>query len=323
MADSNESASIKRNSSGIPIRPLGRSDLKVSILGFGGGHFCRRHLAEADSIRLVHEAVDAGISFYDNAWEYHGGESERRMGIALDGGRREKVTLMTKVCARDRRTAEEQLETSLQRLKTDVIDVWQFHEVIYDNDPDWICAVDGALAAAEAARQAGKVRLIGFTGHKHPDIFRKMLNQGFEWDTVQMPTNVLDAHYRSFQNEILPILNERGIGCIGMKSLGGEGQLITEAGLTPYQCRAYAMSLPTSTLVCGIQSLENLQQDLEIARSFEQMTADEMTALQDQVRDQSLDGRLEWFKSTQFYDSAYHREQHGFPSIGHVSGNLD
>lgn len=315
--------SIERNSAGIPVRPLGRSGLKVSILGFGGGHFCRKHLSESDSIRLVHEAVDSGISFFDNAWEYHGGESERRMGIALEGARREKVTLMTKVCARDRKTAEEQLETSLKRLRTDVIDVWQFHEVIYDNDPDWICAVDGALAAAEAARQAGKIRLIGFTGHKHPDIFRKMLDQDFEWDTVQMPTNVLDAHYRSFQREILPILNERQIGCIGMKSLGGEGQLITEAGLTPYQCRAYAMSLPVSTLVSGIQSLENLRQDLEIARNFQQMTDEQMRELQDQVRDMSQDGRLEWFKSTQFYDSAYHRDQHGFPSIGHVSGSLD
>ena len=318
MSDASE-----RNFAGIPIRSLGRSDIKVSILGFGGGHFCRKHLAEADSVRLVHEAVDSGISFFDNAWEYHGGESERRMGIAMEGGRREKVTLMTKVCARDRKTAEEQLETSLKRLKTDVIDVWQFHEVIYDNDPDWICAVDGALAAAEAARKAGKVRLIGFTGHKHPDIFKKMLSQDFEWDTVQMPTNVVDAHYRSFQKEILPILNERGIGCIGMKSLGGEGQLITDIGLTPYQCRAYAMSLPISTLVSGIQSLENLQQDLDIARSFQQMTGVEIAELQNQVRDQSLDGRLEWFKSTQFYDSGYHRDQHGFPSIGHVSGNLD
>lgn len=314
---------IPRNDGGIPIRPLGRSDIKVSILGFGGGHYCRKHLAEADSIRLVHEAVDNGISFFDNAWEYHGGESERRMGLALEGGRRDKVTLMTKVCARDCKTAEVQIETSLQRLKTDVIDVWQFHEVIYDNDPDWLFAPGGAIEAAEAARKAGKVRLIGFTGHKHPDIFKKMLSQGFEWDTVQMPVNVADAHYRSFQNEILPILNERGIGCIGMKSLGGEGQLITDVGLTAEECRRYAMSLPISTLVAGIQSPENLQQDLDIARGFSQMTDEEMSDLQDRVRDVALDGRFEWFKSTQFYDSGYHREQHGFPAIGHVSGKLD
>jgi uncharacterized protein len=318
------SDSQARNSAGLPVRSLGRSDIKVSILGFGGGHFCRKHLTEADSIRLVHAAVDAGISFYDNAWEYHGGESERRMGLALaDGGRREKVTLMSKVCGRDRKTAEEQLEESLRRLKTDFIDVWQFHEVIYDNDPDWICGVDGALEAAEAARKAGKVRLIGFTGHKHPDIFHRMLSMGFDWDTVQMPVNVVDAHYRSFQNEILPVLNERGIGCIGMKSLGGEAQLVKDAGLTAEACRRYAMSCPISTLVAGIESVENLEQDLDIARNFVQMTPDEMISLSDSVRDQAGDGRHEWFKSTQFYDSSYHREQHSFPPISHVSGKLD
>ena len=271
------SDTLERNAGGLPVRSLGRSDIKVSILGFGGGHFCRKHLTEADSIRLVHAAVDAGVSFYDNAWEYHGGESERRMGLAMAaGGRREKVTLMSKVCGRDRKTAEEQLDESLRRLKTDFIDVWQFHEVIYDNDPDWICGVDGALEAAEAARKAGKVRLIGFTGHKHPDIFRKMLSTGFEWDTVQMPINVVDAHFRSFQKEILPVLNERGIGCIGMKSLGGEAQLVTDAGLTAEACRRYAMSCSISTLVAGIESAENLEQDLNIARNFVQMTPEEM-----------------------------------------------
>ncbi len=314
---------LERNTEGVPIRPLGRSGIKVSLLGFGGGHFCRKHLSEQDSIGLVQRAVDEGISFYDNAWEYHGGESERRMGLALaEGGRRDKITLMSKVCGRDRKTAEEQLEESLRRLKTDVIDLWQFHEVIYDNDPDWLFASGGAIEAARAAKQAGKVRLIGFTGHKHPDIFRKMLATGFEWDTVQLPVNAADAHYRSFQNEILPILNDRGIGCIGMKSLGGDAQLITGAGLTAQECRRYAMSLPISTLVAGMESVANLEQDLDIARSFTPMSPMELAEMQDRVKDQSADGRHEWFKSTQHYDSPYHRDQHSFPPIGHVNGSV-
>lgn len=313
---------LTRNAAGIPTRPLGRSGVEVSILGFGGGHFCRKHLSEAQSVSLVRRAVDEGVSFFDNAWEYHGGESERRMGIALEG-LRDKVTLMTKVCARDKAGATAQLEESLTRLKTDHLDVWQFHEINYDNDPDWIAGVDGALEAALKAKDAGKVRLIGFTGHKHPDIFRKMLDLGFEWDTVQMPVNVLDAHYRSFQNELLPELNRRGIGIIGMKSLGGDAQLITDAGLTPQECRAYAMTLPISTLVTGIESDENLDQDVAIARDLVPLSEEEMSALRTRVAGVAKDGRFEWFKSTQYYDSKLHREQHGFPAIGHVSGNLD
>jgi predicted aldo/keto reductase-like oxidoreductase len=233
------------------------------------------------------------------------------MGLALKG-RRDQVTLMTKVCARDRATAEQQLHESLRRLQTDVIDVWQFHEVNYDSDPDWIFRAEGASEAALAARRAGKVRFIGFTGHKSPHILRKMLEQDFAWDTCQMPINVLDAHYRSFQREILPELNRRGIGAIGMKSLGGRGQLITELGLTAAQCRAFALSLPISTLVCGIQSPENLQQDVEIARTYTPLAAAEQQALLARFYEEAGDGRLEWFKSTQYFDSGYHRDQHGF-----------
>ena len=307
---------LERNSAGIPIRELGTTGLKVSIVGLGGGHFCRKHIDEAASVRLVHTAIDEGLTFIDTAWEYHGGESERRMGIALEG-RRDKVVLMTKVCGRDRRTAEDNLNESLRRLRTDVIDVWQFHEMNYDNDPDWVCGADGALEAAVAARTAGKVRFIGFTGHKSPHILLNMLKQDFEWDTCQMPINVMDAHYRSFQNEVLPELNRRGIGCIGMKSLGGDGQMI-EAGLTPQQARGYALSLPISTLVCGIESMDNLRQDLAIARNLMPLSAAQMNALRKQVEDQATDGRNEWFKSTQYYDSAAHRDQHGFPPIGTV-----
>jgi len=302
----------------IPTRPLGKTGLTVSILGFGGGHFCRKHLTEQDSIRLVQTAIDSGITFLDNAWEYHGGESERRMGLAL-AGRRDKVVLMTKVCGRDARTAEQHLHESLTRLKTDVIDVWQFHEVNYDNDPEWICGPGGALEAAIKARQAGKIRCIGFTGHKSPHIFRRMLEQDFEWDTIQMPVNVADAHYRSFQRKILPELQRRGIACIGMKSLGGDAQLVRDAGLTPQECRGYALSLPISTLVCGIESLDNLRQDVEFARGFQPLSASQQQALVERVATVAGDGRHEWYKSTQYYDSQLHRDQHGFPPIGHVS----
>lgn len=311
--------STSSDSAGLPQRPLGNTGLQVSIIGFGGGHFVRPHIDEQTSIRLVQGAVDGGVSFMDNAWEYHQGESERRMGLALkDGGRRDRVTLMTKVCARDRVTAEAQLHDSLRRLQTEVIDVWQFHEINYDNDPEWIFRADGAIAAALAARQAGKIRFIGFTGHKSPHILNKMLAQEFPWDTCQMPINVLDAHYRSFQREVLPALNRRNIGVIGMKSLGGAGQIVTELGLSAEQCRRYALSLPISTLVCGILSPQNLEQDLAIARNFCPMPEQEREQLLAQVYEDASDGRHEWFKSTQYYDAQYHRDQHGFPPIGQV-----
>jgi uncharacterized protein len=306
---------VERNDAGIPVRELGRTGLKVSIVGLGGGHFVRPNIDEQMSVRLVHAAIDAGMTFMDTAWEYHDGESERRMGVALKD-RRDRVTLMTKVCGRDRKTAEEQLHDSLRRLQTDVIDVWQFHEVNYDNDPEWIFQADGAIEAAVAARQAGKVRFIGFTGHKSPHILKKMLDQDFEWDTCQMPINVVDAHYRSFQQEILPELVSRGIGPIGMKSLGGSGQLITQLGLTAQQCRRYALTLPISTLICGIQSMENLEQDVAIARNFEPIPEAEQQELLAGVYEEATDGRHEWFKSTQRFDSQYHRDQHEFPPVG-------
>ena len=303
---------LETNAAGIPIRALGTTGTKVSIVGFGGGHYCRKHIDENTSVRLIQTAVDQGMTFMDNAWEYHDGESERRMGIAL-AGRRDKVTLMTKVCGRDRQTAQTHLEDSLRRLKTEVIDIWQFHEINYDNDAEWIFESEGAIRAAEAAREAGKIRWIGFTGHKHPQILARMLSQDFPWDTCQMPINVADAHFRSFQKEILPELNRRNIGVIGMKSLGGRGQLVTEAGFTAEACRRYALSLPIDVLVCGIQSPEDLKQDVDMARSFSAMSAAEALEMEEQVYDQAADGRHEWFKTTQHFDSQYHRDQHGFP----------
>ena len=306
---------LKRNAEGMPVRVLGKTGLEVSIIGFGGGHSVRSDIDVQTTVRFIHEAIDNGVTFMDNAWEYHQGEAERRMGQALVG-RRDQVTLMTRVCARDRATAEAQLNESLARFRTDVIDVWQFHEINYDNDPDWVFRADGAIEAAVAARDAGKIRFIGFTGHKSPHILKRMLEMDFDWDTVQMPINALDAHYRSFQKELLPELNRRNIGVIGMKALGGRGQFVSDLGLTAAQCRSYALSLPISTLVCGIQSQENLEQDLAIAREFEPMSETDRQTLLESVTEEATDGRYEWFKSKQTYDSQYHRDQHGFKETG-------
>lgn len=306
--------SLEGNGGGIPVRPLGKTGLKVSIIGFGGGHVSRPHISREQAVTLIRTAIDAGVTFMDNAWEYRDGESETRMGMAIHD-RRDKVVLMTKVCARDRRGAAQQLDDSLRRLRTDMIDVWQFHECNYDNDPEWICRTGGALEAAVAARNAGKVRFIGFTGHKSPHIHQLMLNQEFEWDTVQLPVTALDRHYRSFLHQTLPELVRRDIGVIGMKGLGGDGQFIRDLGLTPAECRRYSLSQPISTLVCGIESMENLQQDIEIARSFTPMNEQEQSELFATVREQATDGRYEWYKSTQFFDSQFHRDQHGFPPV--------
>jgi uncharacterized protein len=299
----------------IPLRQLGKTGLEVSIIGFGGGHSVRPDTDVQTTVRLIREAIDNGVTFMDNAWEYHQGEAERRMGQALEG-RRDQVTLMTKVCARDRSTAEAQLHESLARFRTDVIDVWQFHEINYDSDPEWIFRADGAIEAAVAARDAGKIRFIGFTGHKSPHILKRMLDMDFEWDTCQMPITVLDAHYRSFQKEILPELKRRNIGVIGMKSLGGRGQFVSDLGLTAEQCRRYALSLPISTLICGVQTQANLDQDLAIARNFDPMSESERETLLDSVYEEASDGRYEWYKSMQTYDSPYHRDQHGFQETG-------
>ena len=221
---------------------------------------------------------------------------------------------MTKVCARDRRTALAQLEESLRRLRTDHVDLWQFHECNYDNDPEWLAASGGALEAGIVAKETGKTRYLGFTGHKSPHILRGMLDIDYPWDSCQLPINVFDSLYRSFQREVLPELNRRGIAGLGMKSLGGDGQFVTDAGLSPELCRRYALSQPITTLICGMQTLDNLAQDLAIARNFVPMSTTAQAALRERVRREATDGRHEWFKSTNFFDSQYHRDQHGFPA---------
>jgi aryl-alcohol dehydrogenase-like predicted oxidoreductase len=297
---------------GLPLRGLGRTGEKVSILCLGGGHLGRPAVEHHDAVRIVQRAVDEGFSFMDNAWEYFEGTSEDRMGEALaTGGRRDKVMLMTKVCARDRAGAMQNLEESLRRLRTDRIDLWQFHEINYDNDPDWVFATDGAIEAAEEARKQGKVRFIGFTAHKAPHIAVKMLEQRFDFDTVQMPLNVMDARFRSFEREVLPILVERHIGVLAMKTFGG-GKIVTQGGVSPSEALRYALSLPVSTVVTGVDSMEVLEQNLAIARSFEPMKPDERDALLVRTETVAGDGRCELFKTTQFFDSKVHQEQHEF-----------
>lgn len=304
----------KKNYGGIPVRPLGKTGLEASIIGLGGAHLAQPQIEQSESLRIIQTAIDEGITFLDNAWDYYEGEAERRMGLGIQG-RRDQVILMTKVCGRDRKTAEENLHDSLRRLRTDVIDIWQFHEINYDNDPDWIFSPEGAFETAVRAREAGKVRFIGFTGHKSPHILLKMLDQDFDWDTCQMPINVMDAHFRSFQHDVLPELNRRGIAALGMKSLGGAAQFIKNAGLSVEQCRRYALSLPISTLISGLVSLDELQQAIALARNFTPLTEGEKAELLEQVRAEATDGRHEWFKTTQYYDSKPHRDQHGFPPI--------
>jgi len=280
---------------GIPTRPLGKSGQQVSIVGLGGYHIGT--IEEPLAISLMHEAIDGGMRFFDNSWDYNQGRSEEYMGKALaTGGRRQQVFLMTKVCARDYEGAKQQLDESLRRLRTDVIDLWQFHEINWDIDSQWLYE-RGALRAAEEARTAGKVRFIGFTGHKDPSHQLKMLATPFAWDTVQMPISVLDAHYRSFQKLVLPQCVDRQIAVLGMKSLSN-GIIPRELNLPAEVCRRFALSLPITSLMCGIKSHENLRQDLAMAQNFQPITGDDVDELLAQTADAGRDGKLEPHKTT-------------------------
>jgi predicted aldo/keto reductase-like oxidoreductase len=292
---------------GIPTRPLGKTGQQVSIVGLGGYHIGT--IEEPLAISIMHEAIDGGMRFFDNSWDYNGGRSEEFMGKALStGGRRQKVFLMTKVCDRDYQGARKNLEDSLRRLKTDALDLWQFHEINWDVDSEWLYD-RGALRAAEEARKAGKVRFIGFTGHKDPSHLLKMLGTPFAWDTVQMPINVLDAHYRSFQKLVLPRCVDRKIAVLGMKSLSNS-IIPKEMGLAAEVCRRFALSLPISSLMCGITSRENLRQDLAMARNFKPITGRDLEELLAKTADRARDGKLEPHKTTRF-GSAHHFRQHG------------
>lgn len=249
----------------------------------------------------------------DNCWDYHDGVAEERMGRALqEGGRRDRVFLMTKVCGRTAAEAEKNLDDSLRRLKTDRLDLWQFHEIVYDNDPDWVFAEGGAIEAAHKALKAGKVRYVGFTGHKDPSIHLKMLAKPYPWASVQMPLNVMDVHFRSFQKQVLPALLEKNIAPLAMKSLGGNGSIVTKAGISPEDAIRYVLSLPVASLVSGIDSEKVLDQNLKIVRNFVPMSPDERAAIEKRTLALAGDGRFELFKSSKVFDGPVHRKQHGF-----------
>jgi predicted aldo/keto reductase-like oxidoreductase len=270
---------------------------------------------ESEAGRIVNEALDAGINFFDNAWEYHDGLSEERLGRVLRG-RREQAFLMTKCCShgRSKQVAMQMLEDSLRRLQTDHLDLWQLHEVIYDNDPDLHFAADGAVEALTLAKQQGKVRFVGFTGHKDPDIHLKMLAHRYPFDTVQMPVNPFDKHYRSFQQRVLPEARRQNIAVITMKSMGGGGEPVKSGAATPQELLRYALSTPdVLTTVSGMDSYDVFRQNLAVVAAFEPMTATERTSLEDRVAGVAGDGRLEHYKSTKLYDAAVGRRMHGFP----------
>jgi predicted aldo/keto reductase-like oxidoreductase len=303
----------------IPRRSFGRHVDQISIIGLGGYHLGKTTTV-AEAVRIVHEAIDAGINFLDNAWEYHEGESEKRMGKAI-AGRRGAIFLMTKVCThgRNAKVAMRQLEESLRRLRTDYLDLWQVHECAYYNDPERHFAKGGVVDALEKAKDQGKVRYIGFTGHKDPEIHMRMLSHEFPFDACQLPLNGFDAGFRSFQHLVLPELARQRIAPIGMKSLGGDGRVVKQRAASVADALRYAMSLPVCTTVSGIDSLKVLKQNLKIARDFAPMSVREKSAYERRLSEKASDGRYELYKTSAEHEGDEGRRQHGFPSQKEVA----
>jgi aryl-alcohol dehydrogenase-like predicted oxidoreductase len=295
----------------IPYHTLGRSGEKVSLVGLGGYHVGVQE-DEEESIRIVRTAVDNGVNFLDNCWDYNGGESEVRMGKALRDGYRKKVFLMTKIDGQVRDVAARQIDESLRRLQTDVIDLVQFHEVIRPGDPDRIFGPNGSFEAALEAKKAGKLRYIGFTGHKDPDIHLKMLNtafkHGFTFDAVQMPLNVMDAHFKSFAQKVVPVLTKHGIGVLGMKPMGS-GAILKSNTVTPVECLHYAMNLPTSVVITGCESLKILDQALKAARTFKPLGEKQLAAILAKTAPLAAQGEFEPFKTTTDFDGTARNPQ--------------
>ena len=303
----------------IPRRSFGRSAEQVSALALGGYHLGSVG-NQREAIKIVHAAIDAGITFLDNAWEYHEGVSEEIVGKAI-ADRRDQVFVMTKVCThgRDKTVAMRQLKQSLRRLKTDHLDLWQVHECVYPNDPERHFAPGGVIEALIEAKDAGLVRYIGFTGHKNPEIHRDMLSRGFPFDSVQMPLNCFDGTFRSFEQEVLPEAARQGLAVLGMKSMGGEGDAVRKKVVTADEALRYAMSLPVTTTVSGIDSMRVLRQNVRIASGLVPMSLAEMAALRDRVAGFAADGRYELYKSTAKHEGDVGRKQHGFPSQEEVA----
>src|ERR1700756_3471812 len=297
---------------GVPLRILGHTSERVSIVGIGGYHLARPGVDAEESIRIVRSGLDQGINFLDNCWDYNGGESEIRMGKALRDGYRQKAFLMTKIDGRNKATATSQINESLKRLQTDRIDLLQFHEVIRDNDPDRIFAAGGAIEAVLDAQRAGKIRYIGFTGHKSPDIHLKMLamaaKHNFTFDSVQMPLNVMDAHFNSFERKVLPVLLKNDIGVLGMKPMGDHFILDSKTA-TAVECLHYAMHLPSSVVITGCDSIPILQQALQAARSFKPLDSSAVASLLAKTAKAAEAGQFELYKTSHNFDGTYANPQ--------------
>lgn len=294
-----------------PYRVLGHTGEKVSLMGLGGYHIGMQS-DEQESIRIIRTALDGGINFLDNCWDYNGGVSEERMGKALRDGYRQKAFLMTKIDGQTKQAATQQLEESLRRLQTDHIDLLQFHEVIRETDPARIFGEGGSMEVALAARKQGKIRYIGFTGHKSPDIHLKMLDTAFAhqftFDAVQMPLNVMDAHYDSFEKKVLPVLVKHNIGVLGMKPMGDK-IILNSKTASAIECLHYAMNLPTSVVITGCDSLPILQQAFEAARTFKPMGKDEIAQLLAKTASAAGKGEYELYKTTHNFDGTYQHPQ--------------
>jgi predicted aldo/keto reductase-like oxidoreductase len=293
---------------------FGRTGERISAIGVGGHHLGDVPTLD-EAVQLIHEAIDAGVNFFDNAWEYYNGKTETILGRALRDGRRDKVFLMTKVCTHGRsgQLAMKMLEDSLRRYQTDHLDLWQIHGIVYDNDPELAYAKGGVLEAFDRAKKEGKVRYVGFTGHKDPAFHLKMLELGYPFDSVQMPLNPFDANFHSFERQVLPEVNRRGIAALGMKSMGGTAWGIKAGVVQAEEMLRYAMSLPVTTTICGMDSLDVLHQNLGVARSFQPMTESEMEALRARCAPTAADGRFEPYKVSLRYDNPMTRMPHGFP----------
>jgi predicted aldo/keto reductase-like oxidoreductase len=296
---------------GMTYRTLGRTGEKVSMMGLGGFHIGSQK-DEQESIKIIRTAIDNGVTFLDNCWDYNGGESEVRMGKALRDGYRRRVFLMTKIDGRTRKAATDQLEESLRRLQTDHIDLLQFHEIIRMGDPEKIFAPGAGMEAIADAQKAGKVRYIGFTGHKSPDIHLKMLETAdqhhFHFDAVQMPLNVMDAHFNSFGKKVLPVLVKKQIGVLGMKPMGS-GWILRSGVVKSEECLHFAMNLPTSVVITGCDSMEILESSLNAARTFKPMGEAQVTELLAKTADSAKDGKFEGYKTTDNFDGTAHNPQ--------------
>jgi predicted aldo/keto reductase-like oxidoreductase len=300
----------KRN--GMPYRMLGSTGEKVSLVGLGGAHIGFQ-LLESESIKIIRTALDSGINFLDNCWDYNNGASEVRMGKALLDGYRDKAFLMTKIDGRDKATAARQIDESLQRLQTTHVDLMQFHEIIRMTDPDRIFAPGGAMEAMMDAKKAGKLRYVGFTGHKSPEIHLKMLatadSRGFKFDTVQMPINVMDVHYDSFGAKVLPVVAKAGIGPLGMKPLGGR-LIMQSKTVSADECLRYAMNTAVDVVITGCDSIDVLNQALHIAQTFKPLSEQEMAAIIAKTAPVAQGGQFELYKTTTHFDSTTHNPQY-------------